>query len=59
MDEMLKDLADRLRWAAQELKGYADRRPYWDQDRLAGKADGVRLALSYVEELQRLVLDDI
>jgi hypothetical protein len=50
------DLRERLKSAAQTLRGMADakrRDGFPDAARLAGKVEGVELALSYMEEADR------
>lgn len=55
--DVLRDLRDRLTKAASTLDASVD--TYWEaaeRSRLRGKAEGVRLALSYVDEALRIPL---
>ena len=52
-DKALADLADRLKRACDALTAHARDAQGLERARLDGKANGVALALSYVEEMQR------
>lgn len=51
----LQDLRDRLAAAADHLDSLASQQPGYteEQGRLRGKAEGVRLVISYVDEALR------
>ena len=61
--ELLLDLSERLTEADTKLRALAAGKRWSDKERdehihLTGKAEGVRLALGYVNELRRMTGED-
>ena len=58
--ELLLDLAERLTEADTKLRALAHEKRFDREEcpRLHGKAEGVRLALGYVNELRRMTGED-
>ncbi len=54
--DVLRELDERCEKAAAELDDLARKAAVPEFDRLRGKAQGVRLTLSYVEDIERRLL---